>query len=97
MTIPDILNGTASYSVQNEDEVTFGFNVRREEEKINFEKSAIEIKNLVRGLNSIPGAYTFLDGKRLKIYKVEIINKQFLSSQYGEIVLVDHDGFVVAL
>ena len=32
------------------------------------EKTALEIKNLVRGLNPIMGAYSFIDGKKLKLY-----------------------------
>ena len=56
-TVPSILDGTAKYSKQNEDEVTFGLNVRKEEEKIDFSKTCLEVKNLVRGLNSVPGAY----------------------------------------
>lgn len=41
--------------------------------KIDWEnKSAIEIKNLVRGLNPIMGAYTFWNGKKIKFWKVDI-------------------------
>lgn len=94
-TIPDIVNGTVHYFPQKENEVTFGYNVRREEEKINFSKNGIEIKNLVRGLNSIPGAYTILDGKRMKVYQIEILNEKYSSGKYGEIVAVDQEGMIV--
>ena len=49
--------------------------------KINWEeKSAKEIKNLVRGLDPIMGAYSFLDNKKLKIWKVQNIkNKEFIN------------------
>lgn len=41
--------------------------------KIDWEnKTAQEIKNLVRGLNPIMGAYTFLNGKKIKFWKVDI-------------------------
>ena len=40
------------------------------------EYSAEKIKNLVRGLNPIMGAYTFLNHKKIKFWKVEIINNQ---------------------
>jgi len=39
---------------------------------IDWSKPAIEIHNLVRGLNPSPSAYTFLEGKRLKIHKSKI-------------------------
>ena len=45
--------------------------------KINWnEKTAGEIKNLVRGLNPILGAYTFLNNKKIKFWKVEAISKE---------------------
>lgn len=94
-TIPSILDGTYKHFPQNEEEVTFGFNIRKEEEKICFEKNALEIKNLVRGLNSVPGAYCIMDNKRMKVYEVEIINGKYKDGEIGEIVSVDNDGIIV--
>jgi methionyl-tRNA formyltransferase len=37
--------------------------------KINWNESAERIYNLVRGMNPFPSAYTYIDGKKLKIYK----------------------------
>lgn len=43
--------------------------------KIDWEnKSAVEIKNLVRGLNPIMGAFSYLNGKKIKFWKVENLN-----------------------
>lgn len=39
--------------------------------KIDFTKPATEVHNLVRGLSPFPGAFTFLNGKMLKIYRSE--------------------------
>jgi methionyl-tRNA formyltransferase len=94
-TIPNILDGTAQYSPQEENEVTFGLNVKKEEEKIDFSKSCLEVKNLVRGLCSIPGAYCLMDDKRMKVYKVEIIDKKYVDGEYGEIVDVSDDAMIV--
>ena len=94
-TIPSIMDGTAKYSPQNEDEVTFGLNVTKEEEKIDFGKKVIEIKNLVRGLNSVPGAYCLLDDKRCKVYSVEIVDDKYADGELGEIVAVTNDGMIV--
>ena len=69
-TIPTILNNTAKYTKQDETKVTFGYNITKENEKIDFSKSKEEIRNLVRGLNSIPGSFCYLDEKRMKIYEV---------------------------
>lgn len=48
--------------------------LKKEMAKIEWqEKEATEIKNLVRGLNPIMGTYTMLQGKKLKIWRVEAI------------------------
>ena len=94
-TIPSIIDGTAKYFPQNEAEVTFGLNVKKEEEKIDFTKSAYDIKNLVRGLNSVPGAYCLIDDKRCKVYEVEVTDGKYVDGDCGEIVKVFDDSMVV--
>lgn len=94
-TMPSIIDGTYKYFKQNEDEVTFGYNVTKEETKIDFSKSAIEIKNLVRGLNSVPGAYCLMEDKRMKVFEVAIVNKKYDGNEYGKIDGVTNDGMIV--
>lgn len=93
-TLPSIINGTNNRIKQNENEVTFGYNISKEDGLINFNDSAINIFNKVRGLCSIPGASCYYNGKRLKIYEVEVTNK--LSKDIpGKIVEVNKDSLVV--
>lgn len=93
-TLPSIINGTNNRIKQNENEVTFGYNISKEDELINFNDSAVNIFNKVRGLCSVPGASCYYNGKRLKIYEVEVTNK--LSKDIpGKIVEVNKDSFVV--
>lgn len=47
------------------------------------EKSGAEIKNLVRGLNPIMGAYTYINDKKLKIWKVNVIDFSKFESKYN--------------
>jgi len=47
------------------------------------EKTAIQIKNLVRGLNPIIGAYTFLNDKKIKLWKVNVITFEEFSNKYN--------------
>ena len=71
-TIKQIENGTAPRIKQGED-YTLAPMLDKEMAKIDWEnKTAEEIKNLVRGLNPIMGAYSFLNGKKIKFWKVEI-------------------------
>lgn len=93
-TLPSIFNGTNKRIKQNEEEVTYGLNITKEEEKINFNNSINDIHNRIRGLSSIPGAYAILNGKRMKIYKS--IKTNILSNdKAGVIVKIDSGGIYV--
>ncbi len=55
-------------------------------------KTAKQIKNLIRGLNPIMGAYTFVNGKKLKIWKAKIVNKDTIQDaqvENGAVMLAD--------
>ena len=92
--LPSIIDGTNNRIKQNLDEVTFGYNITREEEHIDFNKSSREIFNLIRGLSPIPGANAILDGNEMKIYDCKIVNTIY-NNVRGEIVDVTRDGFIV--
>ena len=71
-TLKQIENGTAPREKQGED-FSVAPMLNKEMAKIDWEnKTAQEIKNLVRGLNPIMGAYTFLNGSKIKFWKVDI-------------------------
>ena len=72
-TLEQIENGTAPRIPQGED-FTMAPMLEKEISKIDWNsKTAFEIKNLVRGLNPIMGTYSYLDGKKIKIWKVDIL------------------------
>ena len=93
-TLPSIINGSNKRIKQDEKQVTYGLNIKKEEEKIDFNKTAKEVNNLIRGLSSIPGAYCYLDNKRLKIYKALILDKKS-NNEPGKIVDIDKYGIIV--
>lgn len=75
-TLKQIENGTAPREKQS-DNFTMAPMLNKEMSKIDWKnKTAQEIKNLVRGLNPIMGAYTFLKGKKIKFWKVDVSNKK---------------------
>jgi methionyl-tRNA formyltransferase len=57
--------------------------------KIDFSKTVDEVHNLIRGLSPFPGAFTFLNGKMLKVYKSEKGQDASSGLNYGTI---DTDG-----
>ena len=94
-TLPSIINGTAIRTPQNESDVTYGFNITREDEQINFDKSKREIFNQIRGLNSWPGAFTKLDGKIMKVWSSYETNHTFSNLLNGTITNIYSDGIGV--
>lgn len=97
-TLKQIENGTAPRIPQSDD-FTLAPMLDKEMSKIDWQnKSALEIKNLVRGLNPIMGTYSFLDGKKFKFWKVEILLSQpeYESQDNGTIIKSDSkDGLYI--
>ena len=93
-TLPLIFNGTSQRIKQNDKEATYGYNITKDEEKIDFNKSTIEVFNQIRGLSEFPGAYTLLNGKVLKVYESKIGNKKGNIS--GQIISIYKDGIGVS-
>lgn len=94
-TIPLLIEDKIIPLKQHEEEATYGYNISREEERIDFTKSIEEVDRQVRGLNPVPGAYTTLNGKILKIYDVRFGDRYYPNTEDGTIVDFHHDGFSV--
>ena len=94
-TLPSIIDGTNDRIKQDESLVTFGYNVKREEEHVDFNNTSRKVFNHIRGLNPWPSAYAVLDDQEMKIYDSEILDKDFSAKTCGEIVDVNKEGIVV--
>lgn len=70
---------------QNEDEVTLAPKIKAEDLEINWNKTAIEINDHIRAFSPYPGAFTTLNGKRLKIFFASIVNNTKYSGDIGGI------------
>ncbi|MBE3102844.1 MAG: methionyl-tRNA formyltransferase, partial [Bacilli bacterium] len=67
-TLPTILNESNARTVQDEKLVTYARNISREQERIDWNQSAQDVYNLVRGLNPWPVAYTTLKQDAVKVW-----------------------------
>ena len=78
----DLIKENKAPRIKQGDDFTIAPMLNKEMSKIDWEnKTANEIKNLVRGLNPIMGAYSFLDEKKIKFWKIQCLdNEKFLSS-----------------
>ena len=78
-----LAEGTLCYTPQNHEEATFAPILKKEDGLLDFRTlDFIQIDRRVRALYPWPGAYVFLNGKRLKIFKVQ---KENSSVSPGEI------------
>lgn len=97
-TLTKIENGTASRIPQGEKFSTAPM-LDKEMSKIDWNnKSAKEIKNLVRGLNPIMGTYSYLNNKKFKFWKVNVkeLNEKYINLDNGTIVKSNSkDGLLI--
>ncbi len=84
-TLKQIEEGTAPRQKQS-DNFTKAPMLNKEMSKIDWQnKTAKEIHNLVRGLNPIMGAYTFLNGKKIKIWRTKVRTENELLEIFPEL------------
>lgn len=94
-TLPSIIDGTNTRIKQDESKVTYGFNIKREDELLDFSKTKREVYNKVRGLNSWPGSYCIYDNKILKVWKCYETDNTFTNLMNGQVTQIYKDGFGV--
>ena len=89
----ELEKGTLTPIKQNEQDATHVKMLSKSDGLIDFNKSAFEIVNLIHGLNPWPCAFTYLDGKMLKIFKAEVINE---SGDIGKVLSSDiQNGLII--
>ena len=72
-TLEKIADGVAP-RVKQPDDFTLAPMIEKTLGNIDWNNNSEDIRNLVRGLNPIPGAYTSIDGQKIKIWRVEVLN-----------------------
>ena len=71
-TLPSLLDGTNQRIPQDESLVTYAPTLSREDERIDWNLSAKQVYNKVRGTNPWPGSYTTYQGKTVKIWAGQV-------------------------
>jgi methionyl-tRNA formyltransferase len=89
-TVMLIAEGNAPRAKQDETLATYAKKITKEDGRIKWTQSAIEIERQVRAFNPWPSAYTHAGELLLKIWKVEIV--EGVTGNPGEV----QEGFVVA-
>ncbi|GAA0445602.1 methionyl-tRNA formyltransferase [Lentibacillus halophilus] len=93
-TLPSIVDGNITPEKQNDHLATFAPNLKREQEKIDWQQPRDMVYNHIRGLHPWPGAFTTYEGNVMKIWWGEKDTTTYAGSP-GEMVHVDQEGAVV--
>lgn len=106
-TLPEIFEGTAVYEKQPQESPTpYAAMITKQMGLLDFSRSADQLERLIRGLNPWPSAYTFLNGKTLKVWKSaakpvteeieELFGQEGISTEPGTVLCTDKEGIHVA-
>lgn len=103
-TLPSILDKSNGRVKQDHDNASYGYNVSRDEERIDFSKSSREVFNHIRGLNPWPMAYCLVNGEEFKVLdsKMVVDNSRvmtghILNSSKKELIVKTSDGAISLL
>ena len=95
-TLKGLAEETIIGQVQPEDGVSYAGKITKEMGKIHWEMPSAEIDRTIRGMNPWPSAYTFWNGKILKIWDAESVVSETVNATPGEILRIDEQGLEVA-
>ncbi len=93
-TLPKLLNGELEAKQQDHSKATFAWNIKREQERIDWNAGGEQIYNQIRGLNPWPVAYTTLAGNVMKVWKGSKM-AALKEGKPGEIIGFEEDGLIV--
>ena len=98
--LPRFFRGEFTPIKQNEAEVTFAYNLTKEEEYIDFSLDAFKTFNKIRSLLDNPGAYFYFPGFASDEYRMKIIEATPVNYTHhalnGEVIEVNKNDFVIA-
>lgn len=93
--LPLFFRGEIEAKPQQHAEATYAPNITRQDEQIDWQQTAKQIAQQVRGLHPWPVAVTTWQGKPLKIWWAEVADDEFVSRP-GRVIQVNEEGIFVA-
>ncbi len=96
-TLPLILAQTVTLTPQNEHEVSFAYNITKEQEFVNFNRDVKVVYDHIRGLTPWPVAYGRIEGKKVKFWQVHMQKDQQLAQPSEVIGMIDHSLAIQAI
>lgn len=93
-SIPAIIDGSAVFVEQEEEQASFAYTIQKEEEWIDFHRDVQEVYNHIRGLIPTPCGYGVMDGKKVKFHKVRMMKDDNMQKA-GEVLGYRENGFAI--
>ena len=94
--LPKFLNNELVGVPQDESLVTFSPSIKPEEEKIDLSSGVKMAFGKIRALSDVPGAYLFINGEKLKVFKSFIISNE-VHGEVNTVVSADKRGLYIQL
>src|SRR3990167_3175254 len=95
-TINCIKAGVVAPLPQDNSQASYAPVLKKEDGRIDWTMGAAEIRNLIRGMNPWPGAYTRWEGMQIKVFRAKVLPEGKAAEQAGTILNVSADGISVA-
>lgn len=80
---------------QNHNLATSSPPLSKEDGCLNWNKPALELHRLIRGLDPWPAAYSFIDGQRFRLFSPELVHRE-CEHPAGTLILADQQGLLIA-
>ncbi|WP_313127444.1 methionyl-tRNA formyltransferase [Proteiniclasticum ruminis] len=93
-TVEGLLSGFVKPQPQKHEESTYAPLITKDLQLIQWDKPSVAVHNLVRGLSPVPGAFSYVDGQKVKILETEVM--EGAEGAPGEILKVSKEGIIVA-
>ena len=92
-----IENGTAVREPQDDSLSTYAGKITKEMGEVDFSKNTSDIINLIRAFDPVPGAYTYYEGNKIKVFSAEAADVPHgTAGDSGRIISADKRGIVVS-
>ncbi len=95
-TIDSIVKETYTLTIQDANAATMTKKLTKAMGRICWDKEAMALHRLVRGLLPWPTAHTYYQGRLLKILETAVVPGHFTDHLPGEVIDVNKQGFIVA-
>lgn len=94
-TLPSIIDQTAPRTPQDKAQVTFAYNITKEQEQLDIEQPATQLVNQIRALRPQPGAWLPINGQRTKLWQATVAETT-TDQPAGVIVAINKKDFELA-